>query len=808
MSILAQDLRFSLRSMARRPGFTAVILATLALGIGANAAIFSVVDAVLLRPLPFTSPERIVDMSHGEPYSSISEPEFVDYQRGITAFSKLAAYNQATTTITIANADPMRAQAIRVSRDFFGVLGTKPEIGRVFAPDEFSHLSSARLTVISHRLWMQEFGGDPNVVGKTMRIGQVVVTIIGVMPADFAFPDQATQLWTAWRMNPDSLWTRNNHYLRLVGLLGPNATIEQARAQAITLDQRWLKDFPDTYGPGTKLAAVIQPIRDYLVGPTRPYLVALLGAVGFILLIACVNVANLLLVRGEARRKEIAIRTALGASSSRVIRQMLTESMLLAVSGAVLGMLVAVVGVRALVAVAPSNVPRLDQVGVDHRVVLFTIAITIVTGLLFGLVPALRGRNDDSAETLREGGKTSAHGASALARRSLVVAEVALAVVMLSGAGVLVRSLAKLQSIDLGFDPSNTLTMQLSIPGGRGYTDTTTDEFYRQVIARIRALPGVQSVGAVGFLPITGSDNSWSIMIDGHVLKTIAGSPDAKPNEVTPELFATMRTKVLRGRSFTDQDRRGAPLVAIISDGMAKKLWPGVDPIGHTLRMFGDTINWVTIVGVVEDVRSRGYQEDIPPAMYFPYSQSGASAYYQPTTMTIVARTAGDPTALIAAARAIVRSIDKAVPLSNVLTMEQVLGGTITSRRFATMLLGSFAALALALAGLGIYGVISYGVSQRTYEIGVRMAMGASPASIMRLVMSEGGRMTAIGLVLGLAGAYAVQRLMRSMLVGVGAGDAPTLLGVSVVLAVVAAAACALPARRATAVSPTEALRN
>jgi putative ABC transport system permease protein len=807
MSILRQDVGYALRAMVRRPTFTAVVLGTLALGIGANAAIFSLVNAVLLRPLPFAQPERIVEFDHGDGYWTVSEPEFVDYQRGVTALSRLAAYNANNATISIPGADPMRTVATRVSRDFFAILGVKPEVGRVFAADEFSPSTKARVTVLSHRLWVQQFASDPKVAGKTVTIGITPFTVIGVMPSRFTFPATETEFWTPWRMNPDSLWTRNNHYLNLIGQLASGATIEQARAQAHTLNQRWMKDFPETYFPTHPITAQLTPIRDFLLGPTRPYLVALLGAVAFILLIACVNVANLLLVRSEARRKEFAIRAALGASGSRMVRQMLTESMLFAVIGAVLGVGVAWFGVRGLIALAPDNVPRLDEVGVDYRVVLFTAAITIATGLLFGVAPALRGMRGESADTLRDGGKTSGHAASAVARRALVVAEVALAVVMLTGAGLLVRSLIKLQAIDLGFDPSHVLTMQVTLPA-RKYNDTTADAYFQQLLARASRLPGAKSVAAVSYLPISGGDNGWSIMIDGRVLKTIAESPSARPENVTPDYFRAMSIRLVRGRVFTERDRMGAPLVAVISDGMAKKLWPGVDPIGHTLKMFNAEAPWVTIVGVVADVRARGFQKEIPETMYFPYSQSGQSSYGVPFSMTLVVRATGNPTALTPPLRSIVREMNPTVPISAIATMEQVVGDSIAGRRFATTLLAGFAALALALAGIGIYGVISYGVSQRTYEIGVRIAMGASPTSIMQLVMGEGGRMTAVGLALGLIGAIVVDRLLRTMLVGVTATDLPTLLGVSAMLALVAACACLLPARRATAVSPVEALRN
>jgi predicted permease len=706
MSILRQDSSYALRSMARRPAFTAVVLGTLALGIGANAAIFSLVNAVLLRPLPFAHPERIVQFEHGEGYWTVSEPEFVDYQRGVTALSKLAAYNSNNVTISIPGADPMRSVGTRVSRDFFAILGVKPEVGRAFAPDEYSPIAKARVTVISHRLWVQQFAGDPNIAGKTVNIGATPFTVVGVMPRTFTYPATETEFWTPWRLNPDSLWTRNNHYLSMIGEIAPTSTIAQARTQVHTLNQRWMKDFPETYAPSQPIRGQLTPIRDFLLGPTRPYLVSLLGAVAFILLIACVNVANLLLVRGEARRKEFAIRTALGASANRMVRQMLTESMLFAVFGAVLGVGVAWLGVRGLVAIAPDDVPRLDEVGVDYRVVLFTATITIGTGLLFGIAPAIRGRRGNSADTLRDGGRTSGHGASAVARRGLVVAEVALAAVMLAGAGLLVRSLIKLQQIDLGFDPSHVLTMQVTLPG-RKYNDTTADAYFQQLLSRASKLPGAKTAAAVSYLPISGSDNGWSIMIDGRVLKTIAESPSARPENVTPEYFRAMSIRVVRGRAFDDQDRMSAPLVAVISEGMARKLWPGVDPIGHTLKMFTETAPWVTIVGVVADVRARGFQKQVPETMYFPYSQSGQSAYGLPYSMTLVVRATGDASALTGSLRSVLRALDPTVPISAVATMDQVVGGSIASRRFATTLLAGFAMLALGLAGIGIYGVIA-----------------------------------------------------------------------------------------------------
>jgi predicted permease len=549
----------------------------------------------------------------------------------------------------------------------------------------------------------------------------------------------------------------------------------------------------------------IAPLRDRVLGPTRPYLLALLGAVGFILLIACVNIANLLLVRGESRRKEFAIRTALGASRERMIRLLLTESMLYAVLGASLGVGVAWIGARFLVMFAPGDVPRLSELGVDGRVVGFTTALTIATGLMFGLVPALRLRAAAS-DSLRIGG-TMATGGAQRTRRTLVIAEVALAVVMLSGAGVLIRSLVKLQAVDLGFESANIVTMQLTLPPG-GYTDTTADQLYRDIVGRVGRLPGVRSAALDGAIPIAGSDNSWSIMIDGRVVKTIAEAPSAKPDQVTADYFKTLSIKLVRGRVFDATDRMGTAPVAIINETMARQLWPGVNPVGRTLKMFNPSSPWVTIVGLVGDVRARGFQGDVPPTMYFPYSQSGTSAYSMPATMTLLVKATGDPSALVPSIRAVIRAAAPRVPIEQVLTMDQIVGRSIASRTFTTILLAAFSAIALVLAGLGIYGVIAYAVSQRTFEIGVRLALGASQRSVLGLVVREGLRLSAAGLVVGLAGGLAVMRLLRTLLVDVSTLDIPTLICVSVVLAAVAACASFLPARRATVVSPTEALRN
>jgi putative ABC transport system permease protein len=801
-----RDVSYTLRGMLRTPAFTAVILATLALGIGANVAIFSVVNGILLRPLPFREPERIVAVAHKDPYWTVSEPEFVDYQRDGSSLSRLAAYTAWEANLTGGD-EPERVGASRVSEGFFAIFGLAPQLGRVFAPEE--ELPGGQdVVVISDGLWRRYFGADHAIIGKTLMLNEVPRTVIGVMPQRFDYPTPSIAVWTPLRLNRDSLWTRNNHYLQLVGQLAPGVSLAQSQAELTTLALRFTRDYPETYFPGKPLVPEISPLRERLLGSTRPYLLALVGAVGFVLLIACVNVANLLLARGETRRKELAIRAALGASAARLTRQLLTESALLALAGGMLGLALAWWGVRLLIALAPSSIPRLGDVHVDLPVLAFTVTLSILTGLLFGLAPAVRAVRADSADTLKEGGKTSAIGGGLRhARRALVVSEVALAVITLAGAGLLVRSLWKLQAIDLGFDPTAMLTMRLSLPT-RSYDEARAVEFYRELSSRVEHLTGVRSVAATGALPLASGDDIWSIFVDGHVAKAISEAPSAKPHQVTPGYFGVMGIPILRGRAFTAADREDAPPVTIVDETMARQLWPGQDPLGHTLKMFSDSAPWVTVVGVARNVRSGGFQTDAPPTMYFPHAQAGRSAYGTPRTMTLVVKTTGDPLTLTGAVRRVVRELGPTVPISQTQSMEQVIGASIASRRFTTTMLGAFAALALVLAGIGIYGVIAYGVSQRTSEIGLRMALGAERRSVLLLVLSDGLQMTLLGLALGLAGALAVARLLRSLLVGVSAVDVPTLAIVSLALVGVALLASALPARRAMSVSPTEALRG
>ncbi|HVE79990.1 MAG TPA: ABC transporter permease, partial [Gemmatimonadaceae bacterium] len=749
---ILHDLRLALRGMRARPAFAAVVLATLTLGIGANAAIFSVVNGVLLKPLPYADVERVVQVSHEDPYYSVSEPEFRDYKVGTRTLATVAAYQRTSATL-LGEGDAERLDVARVSDGFFSALGVRPLVGRAFLPAE-DRPDAEQVAVLSEGLWRHRFAGDSRIVGRTVVLDGQPRTVVGVMPARFDFPAREVALWTPLRLNYDSLWTRNNHYLTVVARAAAGHSPAAAGAELNAMARAFMRDYPETYFPDKPLRVKVTPLGDQLLGDTRPYLLALLGAVGFVLLIACANVANLLLARGEARRKEQAIRTALGATRARLARQGLTESVVYAAAGGALGVAFAWLGVRALLALAPATIPRLDEVRVDLPVLLFTALLSLLTGLTFGLAPSLRAARQDPADTLKEGGKTSAaqgRGAGR-ARGMLVAAETALAVVTLTGAGLMVRSLWKLQAVELGFEPRGVLIARVS-PSADAYDDARTVGFYQELLSRAAALPGVRAAGAVRDLPIGDGHSMWSIMLDGRVVKTIAEAPGATPQQVTSEYFRAMAIPVVRGRAFTEADRDGAPPVTVINETMARQFWPNEDPLGHTLKMFNEESPWVTIVGVVKDVRSGGFAADAPPTMYFPHAQAGKSAYYTPRTMNLVVRTDRDPLALAGPVRELVRQMDRGIPVSRVGAMEEIVAGSVASRRFSTTLLATFAVVAALLAGIGIYGVISYLASQRTYEIGLRMALGAGRGQVVRLMMRQGVRYAAAGVVLGLLGA-------------------------------------------------------
>ena len=802
LSSVVQDIRFALRGMRRTPGFTFTVLAMLALGIGASVATFSAVNGVLLEPLPFRDPARLVGLSHLAPYQTVSEPEFVDYRRDVKSLETVGAYNGASAII--AGEEPERVRVLQVTDGFFPTLGTRVLLGRTFTAEE-EQRGGPLVIVISHGLWMRRFAGDSAAVGKRIIMSGRQRTVVGVLARGAEFPSDDYSVWTPLRLNYDTLWTRNNHYLTVIGRLAPGARVEQAAAEVRALAQRMTKDFPETYDPTKPLVTSVVPMLDQTVTEVRPYLVTLFGAVLFVLLISCVNVANLLLARGEARRKELAIRSALGASSFRVARQMFAESLMLALIGGAAGVGVAALAVRALRSVVPANIPRADGIAIEPMVLLFALGVTLVTGLLFGTMPALRSARHDSSETLKEGGRTSTTRGLGRLRSVLVVSEVALSVVTLAGAGLMLRSLWNLQATDAGFRPENVLAVSIATPVY--YTPPQSIALYRQLTDAVRALPGVVEAAAVEDLPIRECCSGWSILIDDAPMTTVAGSPAATPQKVTPGYFDVMRVGVVRGRAFNATDDENAPLVTVVNETMARTLWPGREAIGGTVKMLNETAPKATVVGVVRDERLAGLLQPAPMTMYFPQAQADRSANYVPSWMWLVVRTTGDPAAIAPAVRDVIRRVEPRAAIAYVQTMEQVVAGSVAARRFATALITGFAAIALVLAGIGIYGVIAYSVSQREFEIGLRMALGATPTVVARQILGEGLRTAMIGAAVGLVAALATTRLLRAMFVEVSVTDPATLAMVTLLLVLVAVAASWLPARSASAVDPLEAMK-
>ena len=808
LSTILQDLRYGMRGIARSPGFSLVVVLTLALGLGANAAIYSVVRGVILKPLPYARPHELVRVEHREPYYNVSEPEFADYRREARALAGLGAARISTASITGSEGEAEGVEVAAVSDGFFGVMRLPALLGRTFTPEE-EKPGGPEVAVVSHALWQRRFGGDSGIVGRAIRLDGTSRTVVGVMPPRFDAPLERVTVWTPLRLRYDSLWERNNHYLMMIGRLAPGATITRAQGELDALAKRFASDFPQYYAADNPLRVKVAALGDSVVGGVRPYLFALFGAVAFVLVIACVNVAGLLLARGESRRKELAIRAAMGASRVRLVRQVLSESALHALAGGTLGMAIAWWSVRLLHAVAPADLPRVNDVRIDGGVLLFTTLVSLATGLAFGAWPAVRGSRDDAVESLKEGGKGSSGGGSrgaGRARQRLVVAEMAIAVVTLTGAGVMLRSLWAMQAIDLGFRAEGALTMQVGLPPAT-YRGERTVAFYRGLTERVRAMPGVEQVGAVQDLPVADGYSSLSILVDGMPPVSTAQAPVATPMIVTPGYFAAMAIPLVRGRLLTDADAEGAPLVVVASEAMVRKHWPGRDPVGATVRMLGLDGQWATVVGVVRDVRVGGFAGEMLPTLYFPHAQAGKSAYYTPARMSLVVRASGDPSVLAGPVRALVRALEPNAPVSRVQPMTQVVAESVETRRFVTRLLAGFALLALALAALGLYGVIAYSVTQRQQELGVRLALGAHRAQVLALVLGEGMRTALAGAAIGIAGSLVLARLLRAAFADVAPWDPVTLIVVVALLMAVALVASYLPARRASRIDPMPALR-
>ncbi|MDE3153878.1 MAG: ABC transporter permease [Acidobacteriota bacterium] len=796
------DLRHALRVLLKNPGFATVAILTLALGIGANTALFSIVDAVLLRPLPYRDPGQLTMIWETRPrpgwdHTSASAGEFRAWEQRNHSFSGMALLDWEVANLT-GGREPEVVPAGFVSTDFFSLLGVHPALGRLLQPSD-AEPGHDRVAVISHDLWQQQFGSDPAIVGQTLRLDDGPRTVVGVLPAGFTFWNFGdVQVWGPY-VYPKTIDELNgHHHFNVVGRLKPGVTPAMAQADLTGVMQQLSKELPTYYnGYGVNLVS----LRTQYVGDVRTALLVLMAAVAFVLLIGCANVANLLLARAAARRREVAVRAALGATRGRLIRQFLAESLAVALAGGVGGVLLALWGRDLLVRLAHGVLPSVAVVRLDAGVFAFTLGLSVLTGLVFGIGPALQASRADLHGALKDGGRGSAAVVHRRFRSTLVAVEIALAVVLLIGASLLLRSFARLLDVNPGFNASHVLAAEVPLPATRYGTATRQQAFIDALVQRTAALPGVLRAGATSVLPMSGSNYSRGFEIEGR--------PRALPDEessvawrtVTPGYFATMGIPLVKGRAFEAQDGPDTLKVAIINTAMARRYWPNADPLGQHIR-FGSDGPWLTIVGIVGSVRFGGLDADEKIELYQPFQQAPLP------DMTLVARTAGDPLAISAALRAQVSSLDGNQPLGTVTTMEHLVGESAAPQRLNATLLAGFAGLALLLAAVGVYGVMAYLVAQRAHEIGVRIALGAAPADIVREVLGDGARLVGAGLLAGLVSAAFLSRLLSSLLFGVSPFDPATFALVPLVLALAALLACWFPTRRAVRVDPVVALRN
>jgi putative ABC transport system permease protein len=814
MRPLLQDLRYAGRLLARSPGFTLLTALTLALGIGGSAGIFSVVDSVLLRPLDYQDSGRLMFIHSQFPVLQsprfwVSSPEYFEFRRLNHSFENVGAY--ATGEVNVAGREtPARVSAVGVTATLLQTLGVRPQLGDLIAPEQ-DRPGAEPVALLGDGLWRRAFGADRGIVGRRIQVDGQTCTVVGVMPPGFDVGQQKAELFMPLAFDPANPGPRGGHYLFMIGRLKQGVTLEQARADLEGMLQRWGDEVKEKHVPNTTTHRyVILPLLEDTVGNTRPALRILAGAVALLLIIACANVANLLLARAEARQKEIAVRTALGAGRGRLLRQFLTESVVLSLLGGLAGLALAYWGVKLLVATNPDAIPRVGEVGLDGRVLLFTLAVSLLTGLLFGLAPALHARAGTFFASLKEGGQRStANSARQLLRRTLVVVEVALAAALVIAGGLLIRSFLALQHVDPGFEPEGVLTFQVSLPEAVYKEPTQITSFYQRLLDRLQSLPGVETAAAMDGLPPRRDASRNDTVFEG-----LPETEEGPPHNVDYWMFATpgyldvMKIRLVSGRWFTPADTAGAAPVAVINEAMAKVFWPGRNPIGQRVRHPFDGMPFMTIVGIVADVKQGGLDQPAGTELYFSYPQSPETAGGAPNSMNVIVRTSKDPRSLAPAVRKAVHDLDPALPVSKLRPLNDVLYESVAGPRFLTLLVGLFAAIALTLAAVGTYGVLSYAVEQRTQEIGVRMALGAQPGKVLGMILSQGGRLVALGLGLGIALALGLRQVFASVLYGVQATDLLTLASVVLILAAVAFVACYVPARRATRVDPLMALRR
>ncbi|MCI0413009.1 ABC transporter permease [bacterium] len=811
IEVLWQDIRFGMRMLVKDPAFTVVALLALALGIGANTAIFSVVNGILLRPLPYNDPEKIITIwepSRGGHTLGLTDLEFFDVRDQNQVFENVAAYATGATNLT-GGGEPERITGTWVSSGFFPVLGVHPMLGRTFTAEDDTP-SPARVVVVSHGLWQRRFASNSNIIGRQVSLNGINRTIIGVMPRGFQFDHKDVELWLPLGLDRANLNPGNRSY-SAIARLKPGVTLEQARSHMNNLMAHLAQAYKKRFTNGVNATNTVNliPLHELLVGNIRPALLILFAAIGFVLLIACANVANLLLARSDTRQKEIAIRMALGVGRLRIVKQLLTESVILSMLGGALGFLLAYWGVGAMIALAPASLPRTSEIGLDVTVLTFTLAVSLLSGVVFGLVPGLQSSNPNLLTVIKEGGAAkTGNWKGRRTRQMLVISEIALAMVLVAGAGLMIKSFVRLLTVDPGFNPKNVLTARINLPPSKYSQRQQVDAFYKQLIERIETSPGVNAVGTITVLPLSGLNSNASFEIEGRPRVSDEVEQNADYRMVSLDYFHAMGISLLKGRHFAPSDHEDAPGVVIINESMADDFWRDQETIGKRINLAVPGSPWLTIIGVIKNVKHKALDVESKPEMYFLQSQNAyANALGLYPSVTFAVRGSSDPLSMSGTVKNAVKALDKDVPVASIETMEKVLSDSVAQPRFIMLLLAIFAIVALALAAVGVYGMMAYSVTQRRHEIGIRIALGAQAGNILKLVVRQGMLLAVIGVVIGLGLAFALTRVITGLLFEVSATDPQTFIGISILLPAVSLVALLVPARRALSVDPIVTLR-